>query len=91
MPDVKTTRFLELRHKNGDWREVLVVRAERPAKLIVRWPLGGMWELDLRKNVLRGAEQWGAFDMKWAWRLWLEMVSDRKPTETLETVMRAIK
>lgn len=91
------SQTVELVNPSGDWREVVAVQAHAdPRGLIVRWPLGGLWKLDLRTGYLlrQGRDalrtDWRVHHWPQAWHVWLALLSasERDARWTVESLTK---
>ena len=79
------TSTILLQHASGVKRAVDIISISRwknarnvlLPNVEIRWPIAGMYLLDLWKNQLVGAPSWGAENIEAAWALWVERCPGR--------------
>lgn len=60
---------LQLIHVGGEKRMATVI-GRTGNKLIIRWGMAGLYNLDLKANKLIRAASWSAVDLEIAWQAW---------------------
>lgn len=63
-------QYVTLRHLGGELKTALIIGYEG-YRLRIKWgPLAGVYDINLKKNILIGAPAWSVVDIEAAWVIW---------------------